>query len=346
MKKKFIKSVSSLSLAGLVMSNFTFVHAEENQNPGQAPIVTDDQGSHTGLKVSNTENTSISSDLKWTDPTVPEIGIEMYLNTDAPTITSLNVYSMKAFVKNDGDPVSLMMNAYMSDLISNSRGFKVEFSVDGGTPKSLGSNANDSATTQNFRYPVKLPSATGDKTKDTHNIKFIVTDTFGNVSEYPFIVKVALNKVTVNYTLNGRSKTHDITIQKIQSSNQTATITLKESVSSEKIYDISSMIFNSERGDLYLSGYIQTPNGNLNNTDPALAPILLLGNPKNKATIFYLKNGVSSWHVPADSYAFQFQPTGYTDIGATPQGESTVPITMVDYLGNETTINIKIQKND
>ncbi|USK36640.1 S8 family serine peptidase (plasmid) [Bacillus sp. F19] len=284
---------------------------------------------------------------KWTDPGVPAVGIQTYLDTDAPTITSLNTTSMKAFVKNDGDPVSLMLNASAGDLISNSRGFKVEFSVDGGAPKSMGANSNNSTLTQTFRYPVVLPSATGDDTQDTHTIKLIATDTLGNVSEYPFTVKLASSKVTLNYTLNGQSKTQDIAIQKVQSSSQTASITMKESLSSAKIYD-ANKVFYSEQGEPIISGYIQTPNGNLNSTDPVLAPILLLGNPNNRVSstsIGYTKTGITSWNIPADSYYFQNQPTGYNDIGATPQGDSTFPITMVDFLGNETKIDVKIHKN-
>ncbi|WP_129689905.1 Ig-like domain-containing protein [Gottfriedia acidiceleris] len=278
---------------------------------------------------------------KWNDPGVPAIGIETYVDTDAPTITSLNTTSMRAVVKNDGDPVALMLNASVKDAVSNSRGYKVEYSVDGGAPKSMGAYSTYSTTsTQTFRYPVVLPNASGQ-----HDIKIIATDTLGNKSEYPLTVNVAATKVTVNYTLNGQSKTQDIAIQKIASSNIAPTITLVDSFSSKsKIYD-SNYVFNTEGNDPSLMGYIQTPNGNLNSTDTALAPILIGGNSQNRAQVFYTKTGIPSWNIPADSYTFSGLATGYNDIGAYPQGDSDIPVTMVDCLGNETPIKVKLHKN-
>ncbi|PFH87760.1 Ig-like domain-containing protein [Bacillus sp. AFS088145] len=276
---------------------------------------------------------------KWNDPGVPGIGIETYVDTDAPVVTALNTDSMRAIMTKDGDPVSLMLNASVRDAISNSRGFKVEYTVDGGTPKMMGTNPNNSQSDQTFRYPVVLPNASGQ-----HDIKIISTDTLGNKSEFPISVNVADTKVTVNYTLNGVSKTQDIAIQKIASSNQNPAIVLKAGLSSDIVYD-SNHIFATEGSDPRFSGYIQTPNGNLTSTDTALTPIFLVGNPQNNAQVFYTKNAIPSWNIPADSYTFDFARTGYNDPGATPTGDSEIPVKMVDYLGNETTINVKIHKN-
>ncbi|PEL08226.1 Ig-like domain-containing protein [Bacillus sp. AFS017336] len=283
---------------------------------------------------------------KWNDPGVPAIGIETYVDTDAPVVTALNTTSMRAIVKNDGDPVALMLNASVKDAVSNSRGYKVEYSVDGGTPKSMGSwSRYDATTTQTFRYPVVLPNASGQ-----HDIKIIATDSLGNKSEYPFAVNVAADKVTVNYTLNGQSATKDIAIQKIASTTQNPAITLKDSLASNAKIISPDKVWPSEGGDPAFTGYIQTPNSNLNNTDSALNPILLAGNLRNKVSIYYLKTGEPAWGIPADSYYFNGVNnnaiSGYLkDIGAYPQGDSEIPITMVDYLGNETTIKVKLHKN-
>ncbi|WP_146024760.1 hypothetical protein, partial [Pseudomonas sp. FW305-BF6] len=104
---------------------------------------------------------------------------------------------MKAFVEKSGDPVSLMLNTTVKDEIANSRGYKVEAAVDGGTQKSMGSVTTLDRSEQTFRYPVVLEN--GD-----HSIELTTTDYMGNVSKITFDVNVASDKVIVK---NGETDT-------------------------------------------------------------------------------------------------------------------------------------------
>lgn len=263
---------------------------------------------------------------KWNDAEIPAIGIETYVDTTAPTI-SLNASKMKAFVEKSGDPVSLMINTTAKDEIANSRGYKVEVAVDGGTQKSMGSITTLDRTAQTFRYPVVLEN--GD-----HSIVLTTTDYMGNASAITFNVNVAADKVTVQ---NGETNT-ELPIN---------VVPYKDAGRNPEIKLHNKLPFHTEVYDPGVQGYLVTPYGN-NKTwsaNPDLAPILLVGNQQRKATTYYYPNAVPSWDLPlGDVYAFN-NPVGYNDPGSIPQGETSFPVTMIDYLGHETTIQVPVIKN-
>jgi subtilisin family serine protease len=267
---------------------------------------------------------------QWNDPEIPAIGIETYVDTIAPTI-SLDSAKMKAFVENNGDPVSLMLNTSVKDAIANSRGYKVEFAVDGGSQKSMGSMTTYTTSAQTFRYPVVL--ATGD-----HSIVLTATDYLGNASTITFDVTVAADKVTVK---NGETST-DIPINVIpypKDASRTEEIKLLD--------NYRDGIYIAEHLDPRVSGYLVTPYGNNKtySSNPDLAPILLVGNQQRIAATFYQPNAVPSWNLPlGDVYTFNSN-VGYNDPGSIPDGDSTFPVTMIDYLGHETTIQVPVHKN-
>ncbi len=263
---------------------------------------------------------------KWNDAEIPAIGIETYVDTVAPTI-SLNAKNMKAFVEKNGDPVSLMVNATAKDEIANSRGYKVEVAVDGGTKKSMGSITTLDRSAQTFRYPVLL--ANGD-----HSIVLTTTDYMGNASQITFDVSVAADKVIVK---NGETNTElPINIVPYKDASRNQEIKLQYN----KTYHVESF-------DPWVGGYLETPYGN-NKTwsaNPDLAPILLVGNQQRKVTTSYYPNAIPEWDLPlGDVYVFN-SPVGYNDPGSIPEGESTFPVTMIDYLGHETTIQVPVIKN-
>ncbi|MET3194141.1 uncharacterized protein (UPF0254 family) [Bacillus sp. OAE603] len=263
---------------------------------------------------------------KWEDTDIPSIGIETYVDTVAPTI-SVNANKMKAFVENSGDPVSLMLNTTVKDEIANSRGYKVEVAVDGGTQKSMGSVTTLNRYEQTFRYPVVLEN--GD-----HTIELTTTDYMGNASKITFDVNVASDKVIVK---NGETDTElPIDVVPYKDASRNPEIKLNYN----KTYHVESF-------DPWVGGYLVTPYGN-NKTwsaNPDLAPILLVGNQQRVASTSYYPDAIPEWDLPlGDVYTFN-NPVGYDDPGSIPQGESTFPVTMIDYLGHETTINVPIIKN-
>ncbi|PGS48707.1 immunoglobulin-like domain-containing protein [Bacillus sp. AFS041924] len=263
---------------------------------------------------------------KWNDAEIPAIGIETYVDTVAPTI-SVNADKMKAFVEKSGDPVSLMLNTTVKDEIANSRGYKVEVAVDGGTKKSMGSITTLDRSEQTFRYPVVL--ANGE-----HSIELTSTDYMGNASTTTFNVSVTADKVIVN---NGETNTElPIEVVPYKDASRNSEIKLQYN----KTYHVESF-------DPWVGGYLVTPYGN-NKTwsaNPDLAPILLVGNQQRKAATSYYPNAIPEWDLPlGDVYVFN-GPVGYNDPGSIPEGESTFPVTMIDYLGHETTIQVPVIKN-
>lgn len=262
----------------------------------------------------------------WDDANIPAIGIETYVDTVAPTI-SVNANKMKAFVEKSGDPVSLMVNTTVKDEIANSRGYKVEVAVDGGTLKSMGSVTTLDRSAQTFRYPVVLEN--GD-----HSIVLTTTDYMKNASTTTFIVNVASDKVIVK---NGEKETElPINVVPYKDASRNSEIKLEYN----KTYHVESF-------DPWVGGYLVTPYGN-NKTwsaNPDLAPILLVGNQQKKAQTYYYPNAIPEWDLPlGDVYTFN-SPVGYNDPGSIPEGESTFPVTMIDYLGHETTIQVPVIKN-
>lgn len=263
---------------------------------------------------------------QWNDPEVPAIGIETFVDTVAPTI-SLNPNNMKAYVENSGDPVSLMVNTTVKDEIANSRGYKVEVAVDGGSQKSMGSVTTADRSAQTFRYPVVL--ANGD-----HSIVLTTTDYMGNASSMTFEVTIAADKVTIKN--DGTNTELPINVVPYKDASRNAEIKL----SYNKTYHV-------ENFDPWVGGYLVTPYGN-NKTwsaNPDLAPILLVGNQQRKATTNYYPIAIPDYNLPLDDVYFFNGPVGYTDPGSIPQGESTFPVTMIDYLGHETTIQVPVIKN-
>ncbi len=265
---------------------------------------------------------------KWNDANIPAIGIETFVDTSAPTI-SLNASSLKAYKENSVDPVSLMLNTTVKDTIPNSRGYKVEVAVDGGSPKSMGSITTADKTAQTFRYPVVL--ANGD-----HSIVLTTTDYMGNASTITFDVTVADDKVTVK---NGGTDT-DLPIN---------IVPYKDASRNEEIKLLDNYrngVYVAEQFDPRVSGYLVTPYGNNKtySSNPDLAPILLVGNQQRKASTYYYPN--AAYDVPVgDVYFFNFEKVGYDDPGSIPEGDSTFPVTMIDYLGHETTIQVPVHKN-
>ncbi|MEH7402228.1 immunoglobulin-like domain-containing protein [Gottfriedia acidiceleris] len=262
----------------------------------------------------------------WNDTEIPAIGIETFVDTVAPTI-SVNADKMKAFIEKSGDPVSLMLNTTVKDEIANSRGYKVEVAVDGGTKKSMGSITTLDRSEQTFRYPVVL--ANGD-----HSVELTTTDYMGNASTITFDVNVASDKVIVK---NGETNT-ELRIE---------VVPYKDASRNPEIKLHYNKTYHVEGFDPWVGGYLVTPYGN-NKTwsaDPDLAPILLVGNQQRKAATSYYPNAIPEWDLPlGDVYAFN-SPVGYNDPGSIPEGESTFPVTMIDYLGHETTIQVPVIKN-
>ena len=263
---------------------------------------------------------------KWDDTEIPAIGIETYLDTVAPSI-SVNANKMKAFVEKSGDPISLMLNTTVKDEIANSRGYKVEVAVDGGTQKSMGSVTTLERADQTFRYPVVLEN--GD-----HSIELTTTDYMGNASKITFDVNVASDKVIVK---NGETES-ELPIEVVQ---------YKDASRNSEIKLHYNKTYHVENFDPWAGGYLVSPYGN-NKTwsaNPDLAPILLVGNQQRIASTSYYPDAIPEWDLPlGDVYVFN-TPVGYNDPGSIPQGESTFPVTMIDYLGHETTIQVPVIKN-
>lgn len=262
---------------------------------------------------------------QWNDQGVPAIGIKTYVDTEAPTIT-LNADKMKAYVEKTGDPVSLMLNTSVTDAITNSRGFKVEVAVDNDHQKPMGSMTTANTSAQTFRYPVVL--ANGD-----HSIVLTATDFMGNSSQFTFSVTVVDDKVTVN---NGETST-DLPINIVPYKDDSRNAEIKLQMNS----------FNVEGFDPYVSGYLVTPYGNNKtwSSNPDLAPVLLVGNQQRTASLYYYPNAIPSWNLPlGDVYAFNAK-VGYDDPGSLPEGDSTFPVTMIDYLGHVTTTEVTVHKN-
>ncbi|WP_179887058.1 Ig-like domain-containing protein [Bacillus sp. AFS088145] len=266
---------------------------------------------------------------KWNDPDIPAVGIETAVDTVAPTI-SLNASNMSAYVENSGDHVALMLNTTVKDTVANSRGYKVEVAVDGGSKKSMGSIVTFDPTPKTFRYPVVLEN--GD-----HKIVLTTTDTLENTSTLTFDVTVATDKVTVK----NDTTTTELPIKVVPYKDTSRNTEIK-------FLDIPrDGIYVSEGFDPGVHGYIVTPYGN-NKTysaNPDLAPILLVGNQQRKADTPYYPNAIPSWDMPiGDVYAFN-SLVGYNDPGSIPEGKSTFPVTMIDYLGHETTVQLPVYKN-
>jgi subtilisin family serine protease len=267
---------------------------------------------------------------QWNDSEIPAIGIETYVDTIAPTI-SLNASNMKAYVENSGDPVSLMLHTSVTDTITNSRGYKVEVAVDGGSQKSMGSMTTPTTSAQTFRYPVVL--ANGD-----HSIVLTSTDYLENASTFTFDVTVSADKVTVKM---GETITelpiNVVPYPKDESRNQEIKL----------LENLPNGVYVAEHMDPRVSGYLVTPYGNNKtySSNPDLAPVLLVGNQQRIAPTFYYPNAIPDWNVPlGDVYAFN-SFVGYNDPGSIPEGDSTFPVTMIDYLGHETTIQVPVHKN-
>jgi len=262
----------------------------------------------------------------WNDEEVPAIGIKTYVDTDAPTIT-LNPTKMKAYVEKTGNPVSLMINSSVQDTVANSRGFKVEVTVDGNEPKSMGSVTNSTTSTQTFRYPVVLEN--GD-----HTLVLTATDALGNTRNTTFSVNVADDNVTVN---DGGTTTN-VAINLVPFKDDTRQPEIKLEMDE----------FNIEGFDPFLDGYLVSPYGNTKDYsyNPDLVPVLLVGNQQNVANLNYMPNAIPEWGRPVgDVYDFYRVRVGYNDPGSIPQGDSEFPVTMIDYLGHETTIKVPVHKN-
>jgi hypothetical protein len=266
---------------------------------------------------------------KWNDPEIPAIGIETFVDTIAPNI-SLNASNMKAYVENSGDPVSLMLNSTVKDAVNNSRGYKVEVAVDGGPVKSIGSITTADKTPQTFRYPVVL--AIGD-----HSIVLTATDYMGNESTITFDVTVAADKVTVKK--DGTNTDLPVNVVPFKDASRNAEIKLLDNP--------RNGVYVAEQVDPGVTGYLVSPYGNNKtfSSNPDLAPILLVGNQQRIATTYYNPNAVPSWNLPlGDVYTFNSN-VGYDDPGSIPEGDSTFPVTMIDYLGHEITIQVPVHKN-
>ncbi len=268
----------------------------------------------------------------WNGANVPAIGIKTYVDTDAATI-KLNADKLKAYVAQTGDTTaSLMLNTTVTDAVTNSRGYKVEFAVDGGAKKPMGSMVYANIAPETFRYPVRLdPGA--------HTIVITTTDTLGNTSDITLTTVVGDGKVTV--TNNGTETVVPFTTVPYKTDNQ-AKINLTDQVG-EKGY-----VVEGGSSAPAINGYVSTPYGNNHSwqaPDENLFPIVLAGNLNRKIPIYYIAADVPSWNLPGDSYWFQNEQTGYDDPGSLPDGDSTLKVKMIDILGNETVIEKPVYKN-
>ncbi|MEH7308471.1 immunoglobulin-like domain-containing protein [Neobacillus drentensis] len=262
----------------------------------------------------------------WNDQTTSAIGIKTYVDTDAPTMT-INPTKMKAYVEKTGDPVSLMINTSATDSVSNSHGFKLDVAVDGNAPKTMGSVTNSSTTAQTFRYPVVLDNG-------VHTLQLTATDAVGNTRNTTFSVNVQSDKVTV--TNDGTTTDVAINVAPYKDGTRQPEIKLEMDE------------FNIEGFDPWVSGYLVSPYGNTKNysSNPDLVPILLVGNQQNVANLNYMPDAIPSWNRPiGDVYDFYYVRVGYDDPSSIPQGDSEFPVTMIDYLGHETTIKVPVHKN-
>ncbi|WP_088042610.1 immunoglobulin-like domain-containing protein [Bacillus sp. EAC] len=263
---------------------------------------------------------------KWDDQEVPAIGIKTYVDTEAPSIT-VNPTKMNAYVEQAGDSPAVMINTTVQDTVANSRGFKVEVAADGQAPKTMGSVPNSSTASKEFRYPLVLNNG-------VHTIELTATDRVGNIRTSTFTVNVQSDKVTVT---NAGTST-DVSIKVAPFKDDTRQQEIK----------LEYPEYRAEGFDPAVSGYLVSPYGNTKNYsyNPDLAPVLLVGNEQNVATLGYVPNAIPSWNLPiGDVYSFNRVPVGYQDPGSIPQGESEFPVTMIDYLGHEKTIMVPVHKN-
>ncbi|SDX95957.1 immunoglobulin-like domain-containing protein [Paenibacillus sp. CF384] len=284
-------------------------------------------------------------------------GIHTYVDTQAPTVKlntemSADLTQTSAYVDTDKpDIISLMLDTVAQDTVANSRGYKLEVAVDGNSSESMGSILRASTVEEDFRYPVVLNAG-------EHVLVVKATDFLGNTSSITINVTVDLAGNVVQVTNDGAGGTATIPIQAVQYAKDN---TPEFVINPGGLWEDGS--FHLDNMDPLVSGYVlpaYANNGSSDQFDRNLVPIVLLGNeqalpatgayypplssvPYNSR--LYYNAEPSGYGEPAGSYTFYYQQSGYTDPGSIPQGDSELPFTMIDYMGNKTTIKIPVHKN-
>ncbi|WP_164545714.1 immunoglobulin-like domain-containing protein [Paenibacillus albus] len=270
------------------------------------------------------------------EPNLPYINIDTYVDATAPTIT-FNTGSgdgsqtTKAYFVPDTTNVSLMLNSTVTDLIKNGRGFKVEYTLDGGAPVVMGSKVNDYVD-DTFRYPVVITD------EDHHNLVITATDYMGNSSSIQVGYHAQLAEKQVVMTV-GTEPEAIIPILDVPSNLATHTGSIFIDYGS-----YSDGKFHEEFTSPHLYGNITSKYGN-DGTVGAYPyygvmdyyPILLTGDHAIKTQLHY--------DPQADQYYYYYQPLGYEDAADIAEGESTHSVTMIDFLGNQTTVPVTVIKN-
>ncbi|SEO88102.1 immunoglobulin-like domain-containing protein [Paenibacillus sp. OV219] len=270
------------------------------------------------------------------EPNLPYINIDTYVDETAPAITfntgdGDGSQTTKAYFVPDTTNVSLMLNATVTDLIKNGRGFKVEYSLDGGDPVVMGSKVNPYVD-DTFRYPVVITD------EDQHTLVITATDYMENSSS-----------IQVDYHMNLSEKQVVMSV----GDDQEAAIPIMDVPANLATYDGSIFIdlgssvdgkIHEEFASPYMYGTVTSQYGNDGTVGEYpyygvrdYYPILLTGDHAIKTDLKY--------DPAADQYYFTYQPLGYEDAGDIVEGESTHSVTMIDFLGNQTTIPVTVIKN-
>lgn len=288
----------------------------------------------------------------WTDQDVPSIGIDMYIDDQAPEL-SVNTGAFtstgitRAYTVDD-NTVSLMLNVSGTDAVNNSRGYSVYAQADDNDIVTMGSEATDLRTASTFRYPIRL-------TEGTHTIKLTAQDAQGNNN----------NDDPVTLTADVRISEGKVVLS---GGNLAAPVEIPVQTAPKSLYDAAKVVFDLH-GDLHVAkdnptnirGYVQVQNGvnPAQNDVPDLDPVVLMGKddgletgaPHVKATQVYHASslypnffGQNNGDLPADSYYF-FGPVTYVDPGDLPPGKTIVRLTAIDVLGRVVTNNMTIVKD-
>lgn len=267
----------------------------------------------------------------WNDADAAHIEIDTYVDTIAPTV-ELNSDDMRAYVESaSAETAALTLNATVVDSIVNSRGYSLSVTTDTYAPEIMGSIATSSPNPESFRYPVVLSE--GD-----HSLVITAKDFMGNANSITVNVHVNLAAQEITIINNGISSIVPIRVVPYAGVN-TSEINLSN-LNADGTYHVDLF-------DPIVAGAIKVKYGN-NVVDGGenhdLYPVMLVGNQQIKADLYYNLTDIPSWQVLADTYSFNLL-SGYIDPGSIPQGSSTFPITIVDYMGNKTTIQVPVYKN-
>ncbi|REE78569.1 S-layer family protein [Paenibacillus taihuensis] len=270
------------------------------------------------------------------EPNLPYINVDTYVDATAPTITfntgnGDGSETTKAYFVPDTNNVSLMLNATVMDLIKNGRGFKVEYSLDGGDPVAMGSKVNDYVD-DTFRYPVVITD------EDQHSLVITATDFMGNT-----------NSIHVGYHAQLAEKQVVLAV----GDDPEAIIPILDVPANLATHDESIFIdygsidksaLHEEFTSPYLNGNITSRYGNDGTVGQYpyygvmdYYPILLTGDHAIKTQLHY--------DPQADQYYYFYQPLGYEDAGDIAEGASAHSVTMIDFLGNQTTVPVTVIKN-